>query len=335
LNGWISTDGTIHKSKYIAIYNTSYDLLRDAQLLLSKISVKSYITDLRHLHTDIRGKKYPRCSCITISDQDSVQILKNNINLVHPKKNTAIQKIESTYKLKHHFSKIKSITYVGQGNVYDIEVENSHSFNCEGIKVHNCSCYSKDDGTDDFMYQEDVYKKLQEADGFVTFTPVHWFGPSSQVKALFDRLVCINLTLSVEDAKDIMGKEFKNPKVTTETELTGKYRNLLKNHYEGKVAAFFIQGDDGANDYVNRRIPLSMINYDKDGYLSPTDAIKPLVQQLKYSGIFVPDNCIEGTVFGYKKPYAQNDIDAKDSKQLADKAITLVNNLIKEIKRRK
>lgn len=78
-----------------------------------------------------------------------------------------------------------------------------------------------------------------------------------------------------------------------------------------------------------------MINYDKDGYLSPTDAIKPLVQQLKYSGIFVPDNCIEGTVFGYKKPYAQNDIDAKDSKQLADKAITLVNNLIKEIKRRK
>ena len=205
-----------------------------------------------------------------------------------------------------------------------------------GFQCHYpCSCFSKDDGTDDFMYQEDVYKKLQEADGFVTFTPVHWFGPSSQVKALFDRLVCINLTLSVEDAKDIMGKEFKNPKVTTETELTGKYRNLLKNHYEGKVAAFFIQGDDGANDYVNRRIPLSMINYDKDGYLSPTDAIKPLVQQLKYSGIFVPDNCIEGTVFGYKKPYAQNDIDAKDSKQLADKAITLVNNLIKEIKRRK
>lgn len=205
-----------------------------------------------------------------------------------------------------------------------------------GFQCHYpCSCYAKNDGTDDLMYQEDVYKKLQEADGFVTFTPVHWYGPSSQVKALFDRLVCINLTLSIDDAKDIMGKDFKNPKVTTATELTGKYRNLLKNHYEGKVGAFFIQGDDGANDYVDRRIPLSMVGYDKNGYISPEDAIKPLVQQLKYSGIFVPDNCIEGTVFGYKKPYAENNIDARKSEELINKAIKLVQNLVSEIRKRK
>lgn len=335
LNGWISTDGSIHKSKYICINNTSFDLLRDTQLLLSRIYVKSNITDLRHLHTEIRGKKYQRCSYITVSDQDSVALLQNGIDFINPNKHNAIKKIKVKRKLKHHFSKIKSIEYIGHGDVYDIEVENSHCFNCEGIKVHNCSCYGKDDGTDDFMYQEDVYKKLEEADGFVVFTPVHWYGPSSQVKAMFDRLVCTNLTLTVDEAKEIMGKDYKNPKVTTETELTGKYRDLLKNHYEGKVGAFFIHGDDGANDYKNRKLPLSMVNYEEDGYISPREAIAPLVKQCRYSGIYVPDECIEGLVFGLDKPYAQNNINARKSELLITKATNLINNLIKQIKKLK
>ena len=205
-----------------------------------------------------------------------------------------------------------------------------------GFQCHYpCSCYAKDDGTDDFMYQNDVYKKLEQSDGFVVFTPVHWYGPSSQVKAMFDRLVCNNLTLSVDDAKKIMGKDYKNPKVTTATELTGEYRDLLKNHYEGKVGAFFIHGDDGANDYENRRIPLSMVDYEKDGYISPREAIAPLVKQCRYSGIFVPENCVEGTVFGYKKPYSQNNIAARKSEEFINKATKLIKNLIKEIQKRK
>jgi len=204
-----------------------------------------------------------------------------------------------------------------------------------GFQCHYpCSCYGKDDGTNDFMYEENVYQKLQDADGFVVFTPVHWYGPSSQVKAMFDRLVCTNLTLTVKEAKEIMGDDYKNPKVTTETELTGKYRDQLKNHYEGKVAAFFIHGDDGANDYNNRKIPLSMIDYDKT-YIAPEDAILPLVKQCKYSGIFVPDSCIEGTLFGYKHPYAENNIKARKDEDFINKATKLINNLIKEIKIRK
>ena len=207
----------------------------------------------------------------------------------------------------------------------------ANGFHCH----YPCSCFGKDDGTDDFMYQEDVYKKLEEADGFVVFTPVHWSGPSSQVKAMFDRLVCTNLTLTVDEAKEIMGDEYKNPKVTTKTELTGKYRDLLKNHYEGKVGAFFIHGDDGANDYKDRKLPLSMINYEEDGYISPKEAIAPLVKQCRYSGIYVPDDCVEGVVFGFEKPYAQNNINARKSDMLIDKATSLINNLIKQIQKLK
>ena len=86
----------------------------------------------------------------------------------------------------------------------------SNGFHCH----YPCDCYDKGDGTNDLMHEADIYKKMEEADGFVVFTPVHWYGPSSQVKALFDRLVCVNLTLSVEDAKEIYGKDIKNPKLT-------------------------------------------------------------------------------------------------------------------------
>jgi intein/homing endonuclease len=333
LNGWISTDGSIHRS-YAIIYNTSYELLRDTQLLLSKLSIRSNLTNLRHLKTNIRNKEYQRYSSLTISDQDSMQIIKNEIKLIHPKKQLKLFECGKKSKLKHNYTKIKSITQIGTADVYDIEVENSHHFNCEGIKVHNCDCYGKDDGTNDLMSEEDVYKKMEEADGFIVFTPVYWSGPSSQVKALFDRLVCVSLTLSVEDAKKIYGKDVKDPKKTIAAEQSGKYRDLLKNHYEGKVGAFFIHGDDGANDYVGRKMPLAMADSKPQDYISPKEAIMPIVNQCRYSGIFVPENCIEGNVFGYKEKYSQNNIDVRKS-NLIDKAIKLIKNLIKEVKKRR
>ena len=206
----------------------------------------------------------------------------------------------------------------------------SNGFHCH----YPCDCYDKNDGTNDLMHEANIYKKMEKADGFVVFTPVHWYGPTSQVKALFDRLVCVNLTLTRDDAKKIYGKDIKDPKKTIEAEQSGKYRDLLKNHYEGKVGAFFVHGDDGADDYVNRRIPLSMADYKQKDYISPTEAIMPIVNQCRYSGIFVPENCIEGNIFGYKEKYSQNNIDVKKS-NLVDKAANLIQNLIKEIKKRK
>jgi|688.fasta_scaffold01099_57 multimeric flavodoxin WrbA len=206
----------------------------------------------------------------------------------------------------------------------------SNGFHCH----YECSCYAKGDGTNDLMSEKDVYKKLEEADGFVVFTPVHWSGPSSQVKALFDRLVCVNLTLTQEQAKEIYGKDIKNPKLTIAAEQSGKYRDLLKNHYEGKVGAFFIHGDGGADDYVGRRMPLAMADFKPQDYINPKESIMPIVNQCRYSGIFVPENCIVGNVFGYKEKYSQNNIDVRKS-DLIDKSIKLIENLIKEIKKRK
>jgi multimeric flavodoxin WrbA len=242
---------------------------------------------------------------------------------------------------------IKEITEDVKFTVIDLKVEDtdpqirpckgcigtSNGFHCH----YECSCYAKGDGTNDLMHEKDVYKKLEEADGFVVFTPVHWSGPSSQVKALFDRLVCANLTLTQEQAKEIYGKDIKNPKLTIAAEQSGKYRDLLKNHYEGKVGAFFIHGDDGADDYNNRRFPLSMADYKQSHYIDPKQAIMPIVNQCRYSGIFVPESCIEGVVFGYKEKYSQNNIDIKKSNgdKLLEKAQKIITNLVTEIRNHK
>ena len=206
----------------------------------------------------------------------------------------------------------------------------SNGFHCH----YPCTCYGKGDGTQDLMHEEDVYGKMERADGFAVFTPVHWYAPTSQVKALFDRLVCINLTLTEEQARELYGKDIKDPKLTTEAEQSGKYRDLLKNHYEGKVGAFFIHGDDGADDYVKRRLPLSMADCKSADYIDPKGAIMPIVNQCRYSGIFVPESCIEGNVFGYKEKYSQNNVDVKKS-SLVDKATRLLGNLVEEIKKRR
>jgi multimeric flavodoxin WrbA len=203
-----------------------------------------------------------------------------------------------------------------------------------GFQCHwPCSCYSPNDkNVPDFMHDEKVYERLEEADGFAVFTPVHWYACSTQVKAMFDRLVCANLTLTVEEAKKLTDDDIKNPKKNIKLEQSGKYKKLLKNHLEGKVAAFFIHGNNGANDYEGVKIPLSMA--DCEHKITSKEAIMPIVNQCRYSGIFAPDHLIEGFNFASDKPYSESNELIKRKKIIIEKSVNLIINLEKEIKNR-
>ena len=202
-----------------------------------------------------------------------------------------------------------------------------------GFQCHwPCSCYSPNDNkVPDLMHDKNVYKRIKKADGFIVFTPVHWYACSSQVKAMFDRLVCANLTLTVDEAKRLTNNDIKNSKKNVELEQSGKYKSLLKNHLEGKVGAFFIHGNNGADDYNGKRKPLSMV--DVEHKISPVEAIMPIVNQCRYSGIFVPENLIVGLNFASDEPYSASNDMIKKEKTIVDKAVNLINNLIEEIKK--
>jgi len=198
-----------------------------------------------------------------------------------------------------------------------------------------CDCYGKD--SNDLMHKENVYKKLEECDGFFVLTPINWGACSNVVKSFFDRLVCASLSITTEQAKELLGKNnIKNSSKTRELEKSAKYNNLLKNHLEGKYAGFFAHGNEGGADYMefalNKKkmlpvVPDSLAIYEKKhGKEDVSKLLEPLVRQCVYCGINVPDNCVKVATYGFGISYSEvNDLIKKDN-ELYEEALNIFNN---------
>ncbi len=194
-----------------------------------------------------------------------------------------------------------------------------------GMHCHwKCSCYSIDSKTKpDLMYQSGIYDKLEECDGFITITPIHWYSVSTQVKAMFDRLVCANQTITKEQAIEIFGNgNIKDSELTGRAELSGQYKDLLKNHLEGKWAGFYAHGDDGANDYDGNQPDTGDTNWDVK------NSVMPLVYQCRYSGINVPDDLIESFYINKGVDYYQANLDIEKNKEFFNRADSLIERMI-------
>lgn len=203
-----------------------------------------------------------------------------------------------------------------------------------------CSCYGpkainkSQRKIPDFMHDEKVYDRLSRADGFIVFSPVNWYAPSTQVKAFFDRLVCVSLTLTRDQAVGFgIGKD---PDKTRAAYKAKKYDKFLKNHLDGKVGAFYSHGDNGADDYIRAPIPKAL-NIVKEKTLSPgpRESMMPQVWQCRYSGIWVPDELVVGITFGEGTGYPDNHDRMAAQKEMFDQATQLVERLIVTIKMRK
>jgi hypothetical protein len=203
-------------------------------------------------------------------------------------------------------------------------VSTSNGFHCH----FPCSCYVKGDKVKtDLMYEKDVYQKLQECDGFIVVSPIHWYSVSSQVKAMFDRLVCANQTITQEQAVEIFGKgNTKNSELTGKTEIWGQHKDLLKNHLEGKWAAFFVHGDNGANDYDGNQPETG------DRAWDVRNSVMPLVYQCRYSGINCPDDLVEAFYINQGKPYYQANEDFDSEISVFKKMDNLVEKLLNYLK---
>jgi multimeric flavodoxin WrbA len=193
-----------------------------------------------------------------------------------------------------------------------------------------CSCYFKGMKEQDLLSELGVYELLQQADAFVIFSPIHWHSLTSQIKTLFDRLVCVNQTLTQDDAKKIMGPEnIKNSTITGKFSKSGKYDNMLRNHLEGKVGGFYVHGDEGADDYEGKELPESYSDVFDDGFSNnPKNVVMPFVMQLKYSGVFVPDQLIESFYINKGVNYYVANQTLNKSDEFFDRADNLFENLL-------
>jgi hypothetical protein len=201
------------------------------------------------------------------------------------------------------------IDYEDLGNVYGrerIQSCNACASTAMALCVWPCNCYSKnDDKEPDLMWNLDLYARLDMADAWAIIGPINWYAPSSNLKLMFDRLVCMNGGNPDEHLID-----HKDAEKAMALEHSARWKELSLNHLEGRTAAFFCYGDLGGDelDDTGRPKVLQHPHYfdpDAEPFKDERDAYAPLVWQCRYGGIEVPDQLWEYCLFGREKKYSE------------------------------
>ena len=175
--------------------------------------------------------------------------------------------------------------------------------------VWPCNCYGpKSENQPDLMWDLDLYGRLARADAWAIIGPVYWYGPTTNLKTMFDRLVCMN---GGNPRPDLIDK--KDTLKAQALERSPLWKELSQNHLAGRTAAFFCYGDDGADEEDGNGKPKNLqhpewFDASKHPYRGKDErlAYQGLVWQCRYSDIEVPDKLWACTTFGAGKPFADD-----------------------------
>jgi multimeric flavodoxin WrbA len=206
-----------------------------------------------------------------------------------------------------NYGRVLSCDPGGVEPVFDITVETSHEFIAELVPVHNCNCYEKNHRSEpDLMWDLDMYARLDLADAWAIIGPVNWYGPTTNLKAMFDRLVCMN---GGNPREELI--EHKDAELAKQLEHSPEWEELSRNHLEGRTAAFFCYGDGGGDELDESGRPKLLrhkeyFNPEGEPFDNERDTYAPLVWQCRYSGIEVPDQLWRYLQFGRGKKYSDN-----------------------------
>jgi multimeric flavodoxin WrbA len=178
--------------------------------------------------------------------------------------------------------------------------------------VWPCNCYGPgSDDQPDLMWNLDLYGRLARADAWAIIGPVNWYGPASNIKLMFDRLVCMN---GGNPRPDLIDK--KDTLKAQALERSPLWHQISRNHLSGRTAAFFCYGDDGANEENGQGRPKHLEHpewFDASRHpmrgKDERDAYQGPVWQCRYSDIEVPEELWRCTVFGAGRPYADDQVD--------------------------
>ncbi len=215
------------------------------------------------------------------------------------------------------------IDYEDLGNVYArerIQSCNACVSTSMALCVWPCNCYEKGSKAEpDLMWNLDLYARLDLADAWAIIGPVNWYAPSSNLKLMFDRLVCMN---GGNPREDLI--EHKNPEKAMALEHTPEWDDLSVNHLEGRTAAFFCYGDGGGDELDDEGRPKILrhkeyFDSSTEPFENMRDSYAPLVWQCRYGGVEVPDALWLYREFGKGKKYSDNQAEdmAKDTPVLS------------------
>ncbi len=202
------------------------------------------------------------------------------------------------------------IDFEDLGNIYkreQIQTCNACVSTSMALCVWPCNCYEKHSRAQpDLMWNLDLYARLDLADAWAIIGPVNWYAPTSNLKAMFDRLVCMS---GGNPREDLIGH--KDPEQAIALEHSPEWETLSRNHLEGRSAGFFCYGDGGGDELDEEGRPRTLEHPEWfDPSEEPFDDMREshasLVWQCRYSGIEVPDQLWRYCEFGRGKKYSDN-----------------------------
>lgn len=202
------------------------------------------------------------------------------------------------------------IDYEDLGNVYGrarIQSCNACVSTSMALCVWPCNCYEKNSSAEpDLMWELDMYARLDMADAWAIIGPINWYGPTSNLKLMFDRLVCMNGGNPDENTI-----AHKDPEKAMALEHTPEWKEMSLNHLEGRTAAFFCYGDEGGDEIDETGRPKILrhktyFNPAEEPFENERNAYAPLVWQCRYGGVEVPDQLWMHCTSGKGRKYSDN-----------------------------
>jgi hypothetical protein len=187
------------------------------------------------------------------------------------------------------------IDYEDLGNVYGrarIQSCNACVSSSMALCVWPCNCYEKNNKKEpDLMWELDMYARLDLADAWAIIGPINWYAPTSNLKLMFDRLVCMNGGNPAEDTI-----KHKDPELAMKLEHSREWQAMSLNHLEGRTAGFFCYGDGGGNELEQTGRPKLLqdphkhyFDPEQEPFANERDSYAPLVWQCRYGGVEVPE----------------------------------------------
>lgn len=173
--------------------------------------------------------------------------------------------------------------------------------------VWPCNCYEKKNKKEpDLMWDLDLYARLDLADAWAIIGPVNWYAPTSNLKLMFDRLVCMN---GGNPREELI--KHKDPELAMKLEHSRDWEKLSVNHLEGRTAAFFCYGDAGGDELDANGRPKILRHKEwfdprHEPFEDMRDSYAPLVWQCRYGGIEVPGGLWRYAEFGVGEKYSDN-----------------------------
>ena len=203
--------------------------------------------------------------------------------------------------------------------------------------VWPCNCYERHSYFEpDLMRDEDIYGRIYAADAIMICSPINWYGPTSSMKMMFDRLICANGGNPNEKLIN-----HKDAALAAKLEHSSGWKKLSLNHLEGRTAAFFVYGDEGGNEISEDGRPAILRHRE---YFNPAEEAKmgqlthfygPVIWQCRYSGIEVPEHLVREVAFGGGGKYSNNQIkELKENEKILPEFDGWVNNVAEFVRKK-